>query len=255
VKADLRAALIIISVLMFLGVLASIATTCGCTAQPEQITVTSSKDPATAPTATTTYYRMRCQIGPEIAGILPAYVTRVEVTKSVAQLRREWLWEYEKRQKEWAFEQEREYFDDMRAIGLPLLVIGLILTLAGLVFTVTRLKAFFVYGPEAVVLGGLAVAFGVTMLRYPKQIGWTCAGAAVVVIVNALIRARQNALAVKTTTEVVRGVDAAKPTLSGTARAALKKALSKYQSQPTRDYVKALRGKAASVMHDTAPEL
>ena len=250
-KADLRAALIIVAVLMFLGVLASIATTCGCTAQPERITVTSSKDPANAPTATVTYYRLRCQIGPEIAGILPAYVTPVEVTKSIAQLRREWLFEQEKQQQAWAFEQEREYFDDMRAIGLPLLVIGLLLTLAGLVFALTRLKEFFVYGPEAVVLGGLAVAFGVTMLRYPKQIGWTCAAAAVVVVVNALLRARQNAKVVTAATEVVQGVEAAKPTLSGTARAALKKALSKHQSQTTRDYVRALRGKPAKAL----PEL
>ena len=220
----------------------------GCSAQPERITVTSSKDPAGGPTATVTYYRLRCQIGPAIAGILPAYVSPIEVTKSIAQLRREWLFEQEKQRQEWAFEQEREYFDDMRAIGLPLLVIGLVLTLAGLVFTVTRLKEFFVYGPEAVVLGGLAVAFGVTMLRYPKQIGWTCAAAAIVVIVNALLRARQNAKVVTAATEVVQGVEAAKPTLSDVARAALKNAFAKHQSPTTRDYVRALRGKPAKII-------
>lgn len=253
-KTDLHVTLIIITILMSLVILTTV-TLCGCTAQPERITVTSSKDPVNTPTVTTTYYRMRLQLGPPISGVLPAYVTPVEVTKSIAQLRREWQFQQEQLQAKLKLEREQQYYDDVHDVGLPLLIGGLILMLVGLLLTVTRLKEFFVYGPEIVVLGSLSTAFGVTMLRYPLQIAWTCAAAAVVVIVNALIRARQNALAVKTTTEIVKGIDEAKPTLSSVARAALKKALDKHQLPRTRNYVRALRGKAASVMHDTSPEL
>ncbi len=92
-KADLRAALVIIAVLMFLGVLASIATTCGCTVAPRKsapAAVPAPVPPAPVtvpdPGVTEQHYRLRLQAGPTVAGIVPGWFSPVECRIPLAEL-------------------------------------------------------------------------------------------------------------------------------------------------------------------------
>jgi hypothetical protein len=135
--------------------------------------------PATVPDpgVTEQHYRLRLQLGPTVAGILPAYVSPVECRVPLAELRSRHALALAAQHA--AAIAARDAADAAACerlrwlFGCPLLAIGLVLLALGAYLTVKGADL----GTDLAILGAIAAALGLVLFLYPRQAGW--AGASV----------------------------------------------------------------------------
>jgi hypothetical protein len=216
--------------------------------------------PATVPDpgVTEQHYRLRLQLGPTVAGILPAYVSPVECRVPLAELRSRHALALAAQHA--AAIAARDAADDAACerlrwlFGCPLLAIGLVLLALGAYLTVKGADL----GTDLAILGAIAAALGLVLFLYPRQAGW--AGASVLGAITLYAfwrawgraRARQAATAAHAAAaDIVGCVDAVRADLGETLWKQRVAPVLREQLPDTRALVERIQAAAA----DTAPEL
>jgi hypothetical protein len=170
------------------------------------------------PTVTEQHYRLRLQLGPTVAGILPAYVSPVECRIPLAELQQRLkLAEAaatlaaanaaRQAEADAADRQRRADLDALERLrwlfGVPLLAIGIIGLILGAYLTIKGADL----GADLALLAALTAATGLVLYLYPRQAGWAAAALVGAVVTYAIIRAIQRARTRRHAAAVVASVD------------------------------------------------
>ena len=170
------------------------------------------------PTVTEQHYRLRLQLGPTVAGILPAYVSPVECRIPLAELQQRLkLAEAaatlaaanaaRQAEADAADRQRRADLDALERLrwlfGVPLLAIGLVGLILGAYLTIKGADL----GADLALLAALTAATGLVLYLYPRQAGWAAAALVGAVVVYAIVRAIQRARTRRHAAAVVASVD------------------------------------------------
>jgi hypothetical protein len=164
------------------------------------------------------HYRLRLQLGPTVAGILPAYVSPVECRIPLAELQQRLkLAEAaatlaaanaaRQAEADAADRQRRADLDALERLrwlfGVPLLAIGLVGLILGAYLTIKGADL----GADLALLAALTAATGLVLYLYPRQAGWAAAALVGAVVVYAIVRAIQRARTRRHAAAVVASVD------------------------------------------------